>query len=308
MSARIVEVTGFGGIWASGLTMSASLGVRDHNEASWTQLLEALEFMSDASSLPILLDGDTGYGNFNNMRRLVRKLEQRNIAGVCIEDKLFPKTNSFINGDRQPLADIDEFCGKIKAAKDTQADEDFWQAIHGGGRGAVNITDVRYDEITKSYYIGIGVPVLEEDGFCLWESPAILKYLAAKRPEKGLGGRDAKEAALIDQWLFWWTGGPEAAIDALAWEQFIKPNVLKKPGNDPGIIADAHARLARFLPVLDKQLKGRDYAIGPLSILDFAIGARLDRAPELLKFDIAPYPNIIAWRERLRAKPYWATA
>lgn len=152
------------------------------------------------------------------------------------------------------------------------------------------------------------VPVLEEDGFCLWESPAILKYLAAKRPEQGLGGRDAKEAALIDQWLFWWTGGPEAAIDALAWEQFIKPNVLKKPGNDPGIIADAHARLARFLPVLDKQLKGRDYAIGPLSILDFAIGARLDRAPELLKFDIAPYPNIIAWRERLRAKPYWATA
>ena len=74
--------------------------------------------MADATSVPILLDGDTGYGNFNNVRRLVRKLEQRGVAGVCIEDKLFPKTNSFI-GDHQPLADVDEFCGKIKAGKDS---------------------------------------------------------------------------------------------------------------------------------------------------------------------------------------------
>jgi len=70
------------------------------------------------------LDGDTGYGNFNNFRRLVRKLCQRGVAGVCIEDKQFPKTNSFL-GENQPLADIDEFCGKIKAGKDSQTDSDF---------------------------------------------------------------------------------------------------------------------------------------------------------------------------------------
>ncbi|AKM31622.1 phosphoenolpyruvate mutase [Pandoraea faecigallinarum] len=125
ISARIVREAGFKGIWASGLTISAQFGVRDNNEASWTQVVDNLEFMADASDLPILLDGDTGYGNFNNMRRLVRKLEQRGIAGVCIEDKVFPKTNSFIGGERQPLADIDEFCGKIKAGKDSQADDDF---------------------------------------------------------------------------------------------------------------------------------------------------------------------------------------
>lgn len=125
LSAKIVENTGFKGIWASGLSISAALGVRDNNEASWTQVLEVIEFMSDATDIPILLDGDTGYGNFNNMRRLVRKLEQRGIAGVCIEDKLFPKTNSFINGEAQPLADIEEFCGKIKAAKDACIDPDF---------------------------------------------------------------------------------------------------------------------------------------------------------------------------------------
>lgn len=125
ISAKIVEQAGFKGIWASGLAMSAQFGVRDSNEASWTQIVEMLEFMSDVTTIPILLDGDTGYGNFNNMRRLVRKLEQRNIGGVCIEDKIFPKTNSFIDGERQPLADIDEFCGKIKAGKDSQADDNF---------------------------------------------------------------------------------------------------------------------------------------------------------------------------------------
>lgn len=125
LSAVIVEEAGFKGIWASGLSISAAMGVRDNNEASWTQILDNLEFMSDATTIPILLDGDTGYGNFNNARRLVKKLEQRGIAGVCIEDKQFPKTNSFLNGEAQPLASIDEFSGKIKAMKDTQSDDDF---------------------------------------------------------------------------------------------------------------------------------------------------------------------------------------
>lgn len=125
LSAKIVEEAGFKGIWGSGLTISASLGLRDNNEASWTQVLDVIEYMSDATSIPILLDGDTGFGNFNNMRRLVKKLEQRGVGGVCIEDKIFPKTNSFIGGEKQPLADIEEFCGRIKAGKDTQADNDF---------------------------------------------------------------------------------------------------------------------------------------------------------------------------------------
>ena len=124
LSAKIVEKAGFLGIWASGLSISAMLGVRDNNEASWTQILDVLEFMADATKVPILADSDTGYGNFNNVRRLVRKLCQRDIAGICIEDKLFPKSNSFVS-ERQPLADVDEFCGRIKAGKDSQTDNDF---------------------------------------------------------------------------------------------------------------------------------------------------------------------------------------
>jgi glutathione S-transferase len=152
------------------------------------------------------------------------------------------------------------------------------------------------------------VPTLEEDGLYLWESPAILKYLAAKVPERGLCGKDATTEALVDQWLFWWASGPEAAIDLLAWEMIIKPLVFGEPGKDPAVMKEAYARIDRYLPVLDRQLEGRDYVIGPLSVVDFAIGPRFDRAPDLLKFDIAPYKNIAAWLGRLRAKPYWQTA
>ena len=125
LSAKIVEEAGFKGIWGSGLTISASEAVRDTNELSWTQVLDIVEYMSDATTIPIMLDADTGYGNFNNVRRLVRKLEQCDVAAACIEDKIFPKTNSFINSEDQTLADVQEFVGKIKAAKDTQHDPDF---------------------------------------------------------------------------------------------------------------------------------------------------------------------------------------
>ncbi len=125
LSAKIVEEAGFKGIWGSGLSISASLGVRDNNEASWTQVLDVAEYMSDATTIPILLDADTGYGNFNNMRRLVKKAEQIQLGGLCIEDKIFPKTNSFLRGEKQPLAQIEEFCGKIKAGLDARQDSDF---------------------------------------------------------------------------------------------------------------------------------------------------------------------------------------
>ncbi|RNC46250.1 phosphoenolpyruvate mutase [Trypanosoma cruzi] len=126
LSARIVEETGFKAIWASGLSISAQMGFRDNNEASWTQVCDVAEQMSDATSIPILLDADTGYGNFNNARLLVRKLEKNGVAGACVEDKLFPKTNSLLDErGAQPLADVKEFALKIRAMKDTQTDENF---------------------------------------------------------------------------------------------------------------------------------------------------------------------------------------
>ena len=90
LSARIVEKHGFEAIWASGLSMSAASGVRDSNELTTSEILQTLKYMRAASTLPILVDGDTGFGNYNTARRFVRKLEENRIDGVCFEDKLFP--------------------------------------------------------------------------------------------------------------------------------------------------------------------------------------------------------------------------
>jgi len=125
LSAKIAEEAGFSAIWASGLSITAALGVRDNNEISYTQLLNVLEFMNDACALPILVDGDTGYGNFNNACILSRKLEERGIAAVCIEDKKFPKTNSFLENSIGSLADPAEFAGKIRAMKSVQLSKEF---------------------------------------------------------------------------------------------------------------------------------------------------------------------------------------
>jgi phosphoenolpyruvate phosphomutase len=124
LSARIAAQAGFAALWASGLSISACFGLRDANEVSMTQLLDVLECMMDAAELPILVDGDSGYGDFNNVQQLVRKLCQRRIAGVCLEDKLFPKRNSFV-GAQQELATIEEFQGKLRAAKDAQLNNSF---------------------------------------------------------------------------------------------------------------------------------------------------------------------------------------
>ncbi len=124
LSAKIAEKNGFDAIWASGLEISASYGVPDANILTMTQYLEKSAEMNEAVSIPIVSDCDTGYGNSNNVIHLVKKYESAGIASVCLEDKMFPKVNSFIDG-RQELAPIAEFVGKIMAAKSVQRDEDF---------------------------------------------------------------------------------------------------------------------------------------------------------------------------------------
>ena len=124
LSAAIAENTGFRGLWASGLSISSSLGFRDANEASWTQVVGVVERIVDAVNIPVLVDGDSGFGNFNNARLAALKLWQRGAAGLCLEDKSFPKMNSFVDAEHA-LADTAEFCGRLKAVKDTVPDKDF---------------------------------------------------------------------------------------------------------------------------------------------------------------------------------------
>ncbi len=124
LGAKLVELSGFDGVWASGLEISASHALPDANILTMTQYLEAASIMNDAVSLPVIADCDTGYGNSNNVMHMVRKYEAAGIAAVAIEDKKFPKVNSYVPG-RQELASVAEFVGKILAAKNTQQTKDF---------------------------------------------------------------------------------------------------------------------------------------------------------------------------------------
>lgn len=124
LTAKLVEQNGFEGVWASGLEISTSQAVPDANILTMKDFLEVAINMNDSISIPVVADCDTGFGNSNNVIQMVKKYEAAGIAGVCIEDKLFPKVNSYIPG-RQELAPIPEFVGKIMAGKSAQRTEDF---------------------------------------------------------------------------------------------------------------------------------------------------------------------------------------
>lgn len=124
LGAKLAARAGFDAVWAGGLEISTAHGVPDANILTMSELLNAAASMVDASPLPVVADCDTGFGNSNNVIHLVRKYEAAGMAAVCIEDKLFPKVNSFVPG-RQELATVAEFVGKLMAAKNAQRDPAF---------------------------------------------------------------------------------------------------------------------------------------------------------------------------------------
>ena len=123
-SAKIVEKIGFEGVWASSLALSSVLGKRDANEASWSELIDVATRIVESTTLPVIFDGDNALGEFNTMRQIVSTCCSRNIAGLCIEDKDFPKRNSLRHG-HSVLLPIKAFQGMIRAGKDTQSNDKF---------------------------------------------------------------------------------------------------------------------------------------------------------------------------------------
>ncbi|ANP53481.1 phosphoenolpyruvate phosphomutase [Streptomyces griseochromogenes] len=119
LSARLAEETGFDVIWSSGLEISAAAGVPDANILAMPECLDTAASLTAAVDVPVLADCDSGFGNVNNVIHMVRSYEARGVAGVCIEDKQFPKLNSFVEGN-QDLAPLDDFAGKIRAAVDVR--------------------------------------------------------------------------------------------------------------------------------------------------------------------------------------------
>ncbi|MGI6247730.1 MAG: phosphonopyruvate hydrolase [Pseudochelatococcus sp.] len=125
LSARLAEEAGFDGLWASGFELSALYGLPDVSLISMTQHLDMVRAMAEQSSLPIIADIDTGFGNAINVIHAIKQYERAGAAAVVIEDKTFPKVTSLIAGGRQELLRIEEFQGKIRAAIAIRSDLDF---------------------------------------------------------------------------------------------------------------------------------------------------------------------------------------
>jgi phosphoenolpyruvate mutase len=125
LSALVAEQCGFDGLWASGLGIAASHGVPDANILTLGEVRDAARLIVGATRLPVIADCDTGFGEVRNLRRTIAEFEHAGVAAVCIEDKLYPKRNSFGPTQEQKLIDPYEFATKIRAAKDTQRSAEF---------------------------------------------------------------------------------------------------------------------------------------------------------------------------------------
>ena len=117
LSARLAELAGFDGVWASGFELSAAYGVPDASLLSLTQHLDMTRAIAERVSVPVIADLDTGYGNAVNVMHVVGAYARAGAAAVVIADKTFPKDTSLLAGGRQDLVRVEEFQGKIAAAR-----------------------------------------------------------------------------------------------------------------------------------------------------------------------------------------------
>jgi methylisocitrate lyase len=123
LTARIIERTGFRAVACGGYGATASmLGAPDSSQLSMTEMADFYARICEATSLPVFVDGDTGFGNSTNVARMVRRFERAGVAGLFIEDQVFPKRCGHMTGkDVVPAADMVE---KLKAALDARHDPD----------------------------------------------------------------------------------------------------------------------------------------------------------------------------------------
>jgi phosphonopyruvate hydrolase len=117
LAAKLAAQAGFDAIWGSGFELSASYAVPDANVLSVDTHLELMRAIGEVQDAPVIADLDTGYGNAVNVAYLLPRYAAAGVAAVVIEDKTFPKDSSLRPGGRQVLVAIEEFQGKIEAAR-----------------------------------------------------------------------------------------------------------------------------------------------------------------------------------------------
>lgn len=143
-------------------------------------------------------------------------------------------------------------------------------------------------------------PTIDDNGFVLWESGAILQYLAEQNPSANLLPNDPQKKAKVQQWVAW-----EGASYAPALLNFFFAMTAPEP--DGAAVEATKAVFMDTLGILNNQLAGQDYICIDYSIADIANGA-ITSLSFLLGIDLTPYPNILNWLKHLRQRPAWQAA
>ncbi len=148
------------------------------------------------------------------------------------------------------------------------------------------------------------IPVLDDDGRLLWESRAIMQYLADRTPGQTLLPTDAWGRADVNRWLFWCAAHMAPANAILTQENFVKPLTGRGPG-DPAEIARGEALFAQGASILDAHLAGKTWvAQDHLTLADFSLAAGFALAGPA-RLPIGDYPNLRAWFGRVQELPAW---
>jgi glutathione S-transferase len=151
------------------------------------------------------------------------------------------------------------------------------------------------------------IPVMEDDGFTLWESNAITQYLASKKPDSGLLPSDARGRAEVNRWQFWDLSSWDPACATIAFERVVK-KLLGMGEPDPAKLQEGEQNFHRYAQILNDDLKGRKFVTGNnLTLADFSLGAWLNNA-ERAQYPLSPYGEIKRWYASLAELPAWKKA
>jgi glutathione S-transferase len=148
------------------------------------------------------------------------------------------------------------------------------------------------------------MPVLEEDGFVLWESNAIVQYLASKKPDSGLLPTDERARADATRWQFWESTSWDPACAILIFERVVK-GFFGRGGPDAAEVEKGLQRFNDAARVLNGQLENKRYVCGErLTVADFSLGCAL-LLSEPAHFPLEDYRGIQRWSTELQALPSW---
>ena len=166
--------------------------------------------------------------------------------------------------------------------------------------------DLRAGEHQKPEFLRVNpvgkVPAIDDDGFLLFESNAILRYLADKN-NSSLFPKDVKERAVVDQWIEFGSHHVGLAFGKVLYNRVFAP--LRKMPVDEQSLKDGLTFLDRFLPVVDKQLGQNKFLAGnKMSLADINLLATVDPA-EIAGIDLSKYKNLVAWRNALKKEDFY---